>query len=86
MILAAGLAVGIGAFVIWGPSSASRLRQRRGQIAGLHNFGKTCFLNGLLQSLASVPGKFSCSVIYLVKLTLNFLRIYRMASITQYVG
>lgn len=33
---------------------SSRLRQRRGQIAGLHNFGKTCFLNTLLQALAAV--------------------------------
>lgn len=33
----------------------SRLRQRRGQIAGLHNFGKTCFLNTLLQALAACP-------------------------------
>jgi ubiquitin carboxyl-terminal hydrolase 30 len=34
---------------------SSRLRQRRGQIAGLHNFGKTCFLNTLLQALAACP-------------------------------
>lgn len=34
---------------------ASRLRQRRGQIAGLHNFGRTCFLNTLLQALAACP-------------------------------
>ena len=33
----------------------SRLRQRRGQIAGLHNFGQTCFLNTLLQALAACP-------------------------------
>lgn len=33
----------------------SRLRQRRGQIAGLHNFGRTCFLNTLLQALAACP-------------------------------
>lgn len=36
-------------------SGASRLRQRRGQIAGLHNFGRTCFLNTLLQALAACP-------------------------------
>lgn len=34
---------------------SSRLRQRRGQIAGLHNFGQTCFLNTLLQALAACP-------------------------------
>lgn len=34
---------------------SSRLRQRRGQIAGLHNFGRTCFLNTLLQALAACP-------------------------------
>lgn len=32
-----------------------RLRQRRGQIAGLHNFGRTCFLNTLLQALSACP-------------------------------
>lgn len=31
------------------------MRQRRGQIAGLHNFGRTCFLNTLLQALAACP-------------------------------
>lgn len=31
------------------------MRQRRGQIAGLHNFGQTCFLNTLLQALAACP-------------------------------
>jgi ubiquitin carboxyl-terminal hydrolase 30 len=36
-------------------SGNSRLRHRRGQIAGLHNFGKTCFLNSLLQALAACP-------------------------------
>lgn len=34
---------------------SSRLRQRRGQIAGLYNFGHTCFLNTLLQALAACP-------------------------------
>lgn len=31
------------------------MRQRRGQIAGLHNFGRTCFLNTILQALAACP-------------------------------
>lgn len=31
------------------------MRQRRGQIAGLHNFGRTCFLNTMLQALAACP-------------------------------
>lgn len=35
---------------------SSRLRQRRGQIAGLHNFAhRTCFLNTLLQAFAACP-------------------------------
>ncbi|XP_034489514.1 ubiquitin carboxyl-terminal hydrolase 30 homolog [Drosophila innubila] len=56
ILMAAGVTVAavVGAFVFWGPSG-SRLRQRRGQIAGLHNFGRTCFLNTLLQSLAACP-------------------------------
>lgn len=33
----------------------ARLRSKRGQIAGLHNFGRTCFLNTLLQALAACP-------------------------------
>ncbi|XP_029717289.2 ubiquitin carboxyl-terminal hydrolase 30 homolog [Aedes albopictus] len=52
--LSAGVtaAVVVGAVVFWGPSGNSRLiRQKRSQIAGLHNFGKTCFLNALFQSL-----------------------------------
>lgn len=57
LLMAAGVtaAVVVGAFVFWGPSGASRLRSRRGQIAGLHNFGRTCFLNTLLQALAACP-------------------------------
>lgn len=33
----------------------ARLRSKKGQIAGLHNFGRTCFLNTLLQALAACP-------------------------------
>ncbi|XP_037936400.1 ubiquitin carboxyl-terminal hydrolase 30 homolog [Teleopsis dalmanni] len=57
ILMAAGVTVAavVGAFVFWGPSGSSRLRQRRGQIAGLHNFGQTCFLNTLLQALAACP-------------------------------
>ncbi|XP_002036851.2 ubiquitin carboxyl-terminal hydrolase 30 homolog [Drosophila sechellia] len=56
ILMAAGVTVAavVGAFVFWGPSG-SRLRQRRGQIAGLHNFGLTCFLNTLLQAMAACP-------------------------------
>ncbi|EDV45954.1 ubiquitin carboxyl-terminal hydrolase 30 homolog [Drosophila erecta] len=56
ILMAAGVTVAavVGAFVFWGPSG-SRLRQRRGQIAGLHNFGRTCFLNTLLQAMAACP-------------------------------
>ncbi|XP_005181278.1 ubiquitin carboxyl-terminal hydrolase 30 homolog [Musca domestica] len=59
ILMAAGVTVAavVGAFVFWGPSGSgsSRLRQRRGQIAGLHNFGQTCFLNTLLQAFAACP-------------------------------
>ncbi|KAG4073136.1 hypothetical protein HA402_002525 [Bradysia odoriphaga] len=55
MAVVTGAVVTLGAFVFWGPSGSSRLRQRRGQIAGLHNFGRTCFLNTLLQALAACP-------------------------------
>ncbi|KAH8420645.1 hypothetical protein KR009_012418 [Drosophila setifemur] len=57
ILMAAGVTVAavVGAFVFWGPSAGSRLRQRRGQIAGLHNFGRTCFLNTLLQAFAACP-------------------------------
>lgn len=57
ILVAAGLtaAVVVGAFVFWGPGGAPKVRKRRGQIAGLQNLGKTCFLNTLIQAFAACP-------------------------------
>ncbi|CRK93156.1 CLUMA_CG006475, isoform A [Clunio marinus] len=54
MVTGAAVVGAVGAFVFW-PGSKSKLRQRRGQISGLINFGNTCFLNTLLQAVASSP-------------------------------
>lgn len=44
-------AVGVSAFVLWGPKIGSK--RRRGPLIGLQNLGFTCFLNTLIQALAS---------------------------------
>ncbi|XP_070495803.1 ubiquitin carboxyl-terminal hydrolase 30 homolog [Chironomus tepperi] len=54
-VIAGAALVGIGSFVFWPDNKKSKLRQRRGQISGLINFGNTCFLNTLLQAFAASP-------------------------------
>lgn len=52
MFAGVGVALGVGAFVLWDPAPRPK---RRGQVTGITNLGYTCFLNSLLQALAACP-------------------------------
>lgn len=52
LIATLSLILAIGTFILWGPTTRNK---RKGHIVGLVNLGYTCFLNTLLQALASCP-------------------------------
>ncbi|XKL67416.1 hypothetical protein PGB90_002907 [Kerria lacca] len=55
VILVAGItavAAIVGSFILWGPSTAIQPK-KKGTVIGLQNLGLTCYLNSLLQAMAS---------------------------------
>ncbi|GLH12019.1 Ubiquitin carboxyl-terminal hydrolase 30 [Gryllus bimaculatus] len=53
IVIIVTVALGVGGFILWGPPD--RCKRKAGRIGGLVNLGFTCFLNTLLQALASCP-------------------------------